>query len=310
MDATIHQLLDGVNYLRFSVMRFRLRDGFNAPLGLINYCFGRGATGAGPCRVLPVSARFSLFKPLRLLLLAGVAAVALGACATNRATTSQPDFSSASSADTATAVGKLQQRYQSNPRDKGTILYYAAALRAAGQPDQAVSVLEAGIALYKSDTDLKIAYAKALSSAGRFEQALNVIDDAINPASPDWNALLVKGAILDQSGRNDEARTIYTQALVTAPNQPSLEANIGLSYAMTNDLGQAEAHLRKAVGMRGATSQIRQNLALVIGLQGRFDEARQMFAVELPPEQVDANMNYIKALLTQQNRWDLIKGAN
>ena len=50
-------------------------------------------------------------------------------------------------------------------------------------------------------------------------------------------------------------------------------------------------------------------LALVIGLQGRFDESRQLFAAELPPAQVEANMNYIRALLTQQNRWDLIKGA-
>ena len=128
---------------------------------------------------------------------------------------------------------------------RATIIYYAAALRSAGQPEQAVSVIEAGMTIYKTDVDLKVAYAKALSAAGRFDQALNVVDDAIDPAQPDWNALLVKGAILDQSGRNDEARATYTQALLTAPNEPSLEANIGLSYAMTNDLGQAEAHLAR-----------------------------------------------------------------
>ena len=38
-------------------------------------------------------------------------------------------------------------------------------------------------------------------------------------------------------------------------------------------------------------------------------EVRQMFAAELPADQVEANMSYIRALLTQQNRWDLIKGA-
>ncbi len=259
--------------------------------------------------MLPVFARFPVLKSFRLILLAGVAAVALGACASNRASMAQPDFSGGSASDTATAVGQLQARYKANPRDKATIIYYAAALRGAGQAEQSVSVLEAGLAIYKTDIDIKLAYAKALSAAGRFEQALNVIDDAINPAAPDWNALLVKGAILDQSGRNDEARNCYNQALVTAPNEASLEANIGLSYAMTNDLTQAEAHLRKATGMHGASSQIRQNLALVIGLQGRFDEARQMFAAELPADQVEANMSYIRALLTQQNRWDLIKGA-
>jgi Flp pilus assembly protein TadD len=81
---------------------------------------------------------------------------------------------------------------------------------------------------------------------------------------------------------------------------------MGLSYAMTNDLNAAEQHLRRAVKMPGATSQIRQNLALVVGLQGRFDEAREMFNRELAPDQVEANMQYIRALLTQQNRWDVI----
>ncbi len=249
-------------------------------------------------------------RPFRALLLAGVAALALGACASNRASIAQPDFAGQPVAATQQALADLAARYKARPQDKATIIYYAAALRAVGQPEQAVSVLEAGIAVHKNDIDIKIAYAKALTAAGRFAQALNVAQDAINPAAPDWNALLVKGAILDQVGRNAEARETYTQALLIAPNEASLEANMGLSFAMTNDLRQAEAHLRKAVAMRGATGQIRQNLALVIGLQGRFDEAQAMFARELPPAQVEANMAYIRALLTQQDRWDLIKGAS
>lgn len=161
---------------------------------------------------------------------------------------------------------------------------------------------------HKHDIDIRVAYAKALSAGGRFEQALNVVESATNPAAPDWNALSVKGAILDQTGRNEEARALYKQAMLIAPNEASLYANLGLSYAMTNELTEAEAQLRRAVQMRGATSQIRQNLALVVGLQGRFDESRALFAAELSPEQVEANMSYIRALLTQQNRWDVIKG--
>ena len=247
-------------------------------------------------------------KSMRMLLLAGVAALALGACASNRASMTDPIATGSIQADTTT-LSQLAARYKARPKDKATIIYYAAALRAAGQPEQAVSVLEAGFSLYRNDLDIKIAYAKALTAAGRFDQGLNVANDAINPASPDWNALLVKGALLDQSGRNAEARAVYKQALLIAPNEASLEANLGLSFAMTNELDAAEQHLRRAVTMRGASSQIRQNLALVVGLQGRFDDSRAMFARELPPEQVESNMAYIRALLTQQNRWDLIKGA-
>ena len=256
-----------------------------------------------------VTLRLASSHSLRMLLLAGVAAVAVSGCASNRVAMVSPDFSSQTPTQQATLVSQLAQKYKANPRDKTTLVYYSAALRSAGQANQAASVLEDGIALYPDDVDIKVAYAKALAASGRFEQALNVVEDAIDPAAPDWNALLVKGAILDQSGRNDEARATYEQALLTAPNQPALEANLGLSYAMTNDLQQAEAHLRKASKMPGATSQIRQNLALVIGLQGRFDEAKAILAADLPPDQVDSNMAYIRALLTQQNRWDLIKGA-
>jgi Flp pilus assembly protein TadD len=249
----------------------------------------------------------SRFSTLRNLALAGVAALALSACAANQ-TMRSPDFSGMDQTKAQANLGELAARYKSNPKDKGIIIYYAAALRGAGQTGQAVSVLEAGMGIYRNDADISIAYAKALTADGRFDQALAVTDATISPASPDWNALSVRGAILDQVGRNEEARQLYVQAQTIAPQEASLEANLGLSYAMTSDLTQAEAHLRRAVSMRGSNTKIRQNLALVLGLQGRFDDARSIYSAELGADQVEANMAYIRALLTQQNRWDVIKG--
>jgi Flp pilus assembly protein TadD len=255
--------------------------------------------------------RFSL-KPLVSLLCTGAAVLALGACAANPTTTG-----SIGSADPiavpvdqrAAAIGQLAARYKQNPGDRNTALYYAAALRSNGQAEQAVAVLQGTVGKYPRDPEVAVEFAKALSAAGRFDQALTVVERAIDPTAPNWNALLVKGAILDQKGQNAEARKLYHTALKVAPDQPSIHANLGLSYAMTNDLAEAEKELRLAVSLRGANTQVRQNLALVVGLQGRFDEAQRLFAAELPPTQVEANMAYIRALLTQQNRWDRIKGA-
>lgn len=246
----------------------------------------------------------SLIKPLRSLLLAGVALVAISACASNRM--ASPDYSGMPAAQSQQSLAELTARYKGNPRDKNIAIHYAAALRAVGQNQQAVSVLEISLGASPKDADIAVAYAKALTADGRFEQSLQVLDNVIRPEAPDWNALLVKGATLDQLGRNGEARALYTQALVFAPGEASIEANMGLSYAMTNELPAAEQHLRRAVQMQGATSRIRQNLALVVGLQGRFDECRALYAAELPPEQVESNMAYVRALLTQQNRWDII----
>jgi Flp pilus assembly protein TadD len=243
---------------------------------------------------------------MRALLLAGVAALAISACASNRGSMPSPDYSGMPAAQSQQSLAELTARYKSNPKDKMVAIHYAAALRVAGQSQQAVAVLEISMTLHPKDVDINVAYAKALTADGRFEQSLQVLDNVIRPEAPDWNALLVKGAALDQLGRNGEARALYAQALVHAPGEASIEANLGLSYAMTNELPAAEQHLRRAVQMRGATSQIRQNLALVVGLQGRFDECRAIYAAELPPEQVESNMAYVRALLTQQNRWDMI----
>lgn len=253
---------------------------------------------------LPVTPLNRFSQTMRALLLAGVAAVALSACAANRM--SSADYSGRPAAENQQTLAELTARYKSNPRDKGVIIHYAAALRAAGQSEQAVAALELGVAAYPQDVEITVAYAKALTANGRLEQSLTLLDGVIRPDAPDWNALLVKGATLDQLGRNGEARQIYAQALVAAPGEASIEANWGLSFAMTNDLGSAEQHLRRAVQMRNVTSQIRQNLALVVGLQGRFDESRALYAAELPPDQVESNMNYVRALLTQQNRWDAV----
>ena len=151
---------------------------------------------------------------------AGVAAVALSACANNRTSMAQADFGGASATQQATALSQLAGRYKANPRDKATIIYYAAALRAAGQPEQATSVMENGVALYKSDSDIKVAYAKALSATGRFDQALNVVDDAINPAQPDANYRL--GNYFMKEANAKAAIRHYQAALKASPDDPKL----------------------------------------------------------------------------------------
>ncbi len=256
--------------------------------------------------MLPLS---RIARPVRAMLMVGVAMASLTACASNRGQLGSTDYSGLPAAQGQATLAELSSRYKSNPRDPNIVIHYAAALRAAGQPQQATAALEQAMSHRPGDVAMAVAYAKALTAAGRFDQSLNVLDNVIRPDAPDWNALLVKGATLDQMGRNEEARIIYGQAAVLAPGEASIETNLGLSYAMTNDLPRAEQHLRRALQMRGANSQTRQNLALVVGLQGRFDESRALYAAELPPEQVESNMAYVRALLTQQNRWDLIKNG-
>src|SRR5262249_37048439 len=100
-----------------------------------------------------------------------------------------------------------------------------------------------------------------------------------------------------------EARQYYESALRIAPDEPSVLSNLGMSYALSKELPQAEATLRRAAALPGADRRVRQNLALVVGLQGHFDEALKIARSDLTPQEAAENVAYLRQMLVQQNNW-------
>jgi Flp pilus assembly protein TadD len=179
---------------------------------------------------------------------------------------------------------------------------YAQALRGLGQRAQAASVLEQASLLNPRNMEVLGAYGRALADSGNFEQALEVLNRAHTPDHPDWRILSVQGAVLDQMGRHDDARRYYTTALRIVPEEPSVLSNLGLSYALSKELPQAETTLRRAAAAHPRVDpRVRQNLALVVGLQGRFAEAEGIARADLPSEEAAANVAYLRQMLAQQN---------
>jgi len=191
-------------------------------------------------------------------------------------------------------------RYRENPTDPDTAIRYAQALRATTQRAQALAVLERAAIANPQNTALLGAYGRALAENGRYEQALDVLSRAHTPDQPDWHILSAQGVVLDQLGRYPDAQRHYSAALKIVPNEPSVLSNLGLSYALAKDLKRAEATLRRAVEQPGADPRARQNLALVVGLQGRFDEAEKIAKADLPPEEAEANVAYLRQMLSDQ----------
>jgi Flp pilus assembly protein TadD len=138
-------------------------------------------------------------------------------------------------------------------------------------------------------------------------KALDVISRAQRPDNPDWKLLSAQGAILDQLERPEEARVYYRKALDLAPNESSVLSNLGMSHLLTNELPRSEEYLRNAISAPGADSQVRQNLALVVGLQGRFEEAETIAAGELSKADAQANVAYLRQMLSQQNAWSQLE---
>jgi Flp pilus assembly protein TadD len=279
------------------------RPPVNRSLGLTVYCFAQRMTPS----LCSVAMHF-LSHPSRfsrtLLLLVGVAALATGlaGCQTTRGpeTTGSIAPAARTEADWRRDLDGLAANYKKNPMNPPAAMAYARALRETDQRAQAAAVLEQAAIHHPQYKPLLGAYGRALADAGRYKEALAVLNNAHTPDAPDWHILSAEGAVLDQLGRHDEARRYYMTALAAAPNEPSVLSNLGLSYALSHDLKNAEATLRKAVALPGAKEKARQNLALVVGLQGRFDEADKIARADLPPDEAAANVAYLRDMLSRQ----------
>src|ERR1700731_1755042 len=192
-------------------------------------------------------------------------------------------------------------QYHADPTKIDVALHYAQALRATGQRAQAVAVLERLSMQNPNNRTVLGEYGRALAEAGDYDQALDVLGRAHSPDQPDWHVLSAQGAVLDQLGRHAEAQRYYQTALKIVPDEPSVLSNLGLSYALSKDLPNAEATLRRAAEYRSADPRVGQNPALLIGLQGRFAETEQIAGAELPPEQAAANVAYLRKMLARNN---------
>lgn len=208
------------------------------------------------------------------------------------------------------AEESMGKAYERNPKDKMTGLNYANLLMMTGKNPQALAVMQQVAIAYPADRDVLAAFGKSQAAAGQLEQALSTIARAQTPDRPDWRLYSAEGAVLDQLGRSNEARAKYRQALDIKPNDPSILSNLGMSYVLQSDPRTAETYLQSAASQPGADSRIRQNLALVVGLQGRFAEAEKIAMQELSAQQAQANLTYLRAMLSQQNAWSQLSDKN
>ncbi len=249
-------------------------------------------------------------RPHSARLLACVSLAALLAAATTGCSTAPPD---ATGSIATPAAPRSQEewrremvvwgpRYRADTKDAEVAMRYAQALRAIGQRSQAAAVLEQAAIHHPENRALLGAYGRALADNGNYSQALQVLSRAHSPDQPDWRILSVQGAVLDQMGRHPDAQRHYASALRLMPEEPSVLSNLGLSYALSKNLPQAESTLRRAA--EGSTDpKVRQNLALVVGLQGRFSEAESIARGDLSPEEAAANVAYLRKMLAQKDDW-------
>jgi Flp pilus assembly protein TadD len=202
------------------------------------------------------------------------------------------------------------KRYDGSPGEKVASINYARALRALTRYSEAAAVMQAAAVKAPHDFEVLGAYGKALADNGQLEQAKEVLASSYTPERPDWTIMSVQGSVADRLGDHEGAQAFYRGALKIAPGEPSTLSNLGLSYALTKQLPEAEAALREASASPRADARVRQNLALVLALEAKFAEAEQISRQDMTAQAASANVAAIKQMIAQSDSWrDLQTGA-
>jgi len=211
------------------------------------------------------------------------------------------------SQDVLTQAAFWAEAHELNPTDLEAALELSRALRQLGNHQRAAEVARQTLALYPENADLLLAHGSALAAAGRGAAGVESLRRASQLEPGRWEIFNALGIALEQAGQSDGARTAFRSALTLSPGQPSILSNIAMSYVTSGDPDTAERMLREAMIRPGADATIRQNLALVIALQGRFDEAEEMARIDVSPQMAEANMAYIRSMLTSRRRYDAVR---
>lgn len=177
--------------------------------------------------------------------------------------------------DTLAQAAFWMREYELNPADLEAAIKLSAAIRKLGNPQRAVEITQTTRALYPKDPYLTAEYAAALIASERAVEAIRPLDEALAYAPGYGRLWSLKGAALDQQEQYELARKHYAKALQITPNDPSVMANVGLSYALSGDATTAEGWLRRAASTPGASQSVYQNLALVLQIQGKNEEAEK-----------------------------------
>lgn len=202
-------------------------------------------------------------------------------------------------AELAKAVAYWGQEHQKAPRELKPALAYARNLKAAGEKDRALAVLQRAAMYHSQDRELLSEYGRLaldLDQIGLAQKALELADD---PGKPDWRVVSARGTVLAKQGSYSDAIPYYERALQLAPEQPSVLNNLAMALTANGQADQAESLLKRAMAKGGTDPKLRRNLALVLGLQGKQDEARQLAALDQSAAATNGDLDALRKNVAQ-----------
>jgi len=220
----------------------------------------------------------------RAILVASCSLMA-GACAENKAvlsslvepkpssgitTSSTPD--AASPTDPAKAQDALRKAtqywgniYAKDPSDGEAAYNYARNLKALGEKQQALMVLQSSVDMNPQHRGILSEYGRLALEFDQISVAQKMLERADDPLQPDWRITSARGTVFAKQGQYAEAIPYYERAMELAPDKASVLNNLALAYTMEGKADKAEPLLRKAAVIGKDDARVQRNLELVLG---------------------------------------------
>src|SRR5690349_16469599 len=199
----------------------------------------------------------------------------------------------ASYGEAAQHYAALHSRY---PEDKAITLALARNLRFAGNPQQAVAVINSTTAGQSPGALMLLELGKDYLAADQLNLAKPTLERAKAAAPLNWEVLSSLGVVYDYEGQYSLAQQQYDAALFLDPDNPTVLNNKALSLAQEGRLDDAVKTMQTATDQPSASAQARQNLALLMALKGDAAAAERLARKDLPPAVAEANIEYYRSL--------------
>ncbi len=189
------------------------------------------------------------------------------------------------------------KQYAETPRDLKIALNFARNLKAMGEKQRALAVLQQASIFHGDSRELAGEYGRLALDLDQVGLAGRLLAAADDPVNPDWRLISARGTALAKQGKYSEAIPFYERALSLSHDQPSVLSNLALATAMGGDPERAETLLRRAEAADSASPKIRQNLALVLGLQGKYNEGKLLASRDLSSESAAENTAFLRQVV-------------
>jgi Flp pilus assembly protein TadD len=194
--------------------------------------------------------------------------------------------------DKSTAI--YQQLVSMKPNNLDYTLNFAAGLRRIGKLDDAETMYDEVLKKHPKNIDAKEGKALVMLGLGEYEAAGEALTKVYEKDKTRWRSINGLAILLVQRNMPKDAIAYFKEALKQSKNSVAVMNNLGLTYAIDGDYGNARRTFERAIARTDAKSPMRRNLelnlALVMGINGDMEMAEKLLTDNLPPAAVSNNL--------------------